>query len=261
MEDGPDYLSVTELSGSEVSREQVERLFHRYRWAAEYCKNKDVAEIACGTGSGLGLLQEISGTFEAGDYARPMLDRVRAHYGDRIKLRQFDAQDMPYADASKDVLIIFEAIYYLPDIDRFISECRRVLRPNGYLLIATANKDLSDFNPSPYSHRYLGVRELMEEFRALGSHIEMFGFLTVDEVSWVQRLLRPVKRLVVKLGLMPKTMGGKKFLKRLVFGPPVIMPAEVSADDFKYSQPEPLSLESRDRRHKVIYCVVRRADD
>jgi hypothetical protein len=42
-----DYLSVTEISGDEVSQEQVDRLCNRYYWARKYCKDKDVAEAAC----------------------------------------------------------------------------------------------------------------------------------------------------------------------------------------------------------------------
>ena len=49
-----DYLDVTELSGDEVSEEQVVRLCQRYYWAKEYCVDKVVLEVACGSGQGLG---------------------------------------------------------------------------------------------------------------------------------------------------------------------------------------------------------------
>jgi len=62
---------------------------------------------------------------------------------------------MPFEDKSKDVIILFEAIYHIPDADRFVKECVRVLWPGGKVLVGTANKDLYDFNPSPYSYKYL----------------------------------------------------------------------------------------------------------
>lgn len=43
-----DYLDVTELAGDVVSREQIERIIHRYVWAGSYCRGKDVLETACG---------------------------------------------------------------------------------------------------------------------------------------------------------------------------------------------------------------------
>ena len=70
-----DYLSVTELSDSYVSREQIDRICNRYYWAGKYCQNKDVLEVACGPGQSLGYLLKIA----------------QRHYGNRIALKQFDA--------------------------------------------------------------------------------------------------------------------------------------------------------------------------
>ena len=251
-----DFLDVTELAGEPISREQLQRLHHRYAWAARLCAGKDAVELACGSGAGLGMLQRVARSFEAADYSAAMLERVRRHYGLRIHLRQFDAQSMPYEDQSKDVLLIFEAIYYLSDVDRFIRECRRVLRPGGVVLVATANKDLPDFNTSPYSHRYLGVAELSDQFAREGFNTRCWGYLQVSALTLRQRILRPVKRIVVAAGLMPKTMRGKQFLKRLVFGRPVMMPAEIDGAMAAYSEPTPLPRNVPDRNHKVIYCAA-----
>jgi SAM-dependent methyltransferase len=248
-----EFSEVTELAGTEISAEQLERMSHRYRWAAQYCRNKDVLEVGCGSGQGLGLLLQIASSVEAGDYSEKVLRIPRDHYGARIALREFDAQSLPCADASKDVIILFETIYYVPDAVRFVRECRRVLRPGGDVLIATANKDLSDFNPSPLSYKYYGTVELTELFLGEGFAVQLYGHLPVDVVSWRQKVLRPIKRLVVGLGLMPKTMKGKKLLKRLVFGRLVPMPAELKASDH-FTSPAELSATSPDRLHKVLYC-------
>ncbi len=185
-----------------------------------------------------------------------MLQRVRGHYGNRIGLARFDALQMPYADASKDVLVIFEAIYYLADLQRFIAECRRVLRPGGHLLIATANKDLPDFNPSPHSHTYPGVMELRDECGKHGLSVRCFGYLDTQAVSLRQRVLSPIKRVVIGLGLMPRTMRGKQLLKRLVFGRLVTMPAELDTRQIPYVAPTELPTDRPDHRHKVIYCAA-----
>jgi SAM-dependent methyltransferase len=182
---------------------------------------------------------------------------AQRYYGDRINLRQFDAQDMPFEDHSADVVILFEAIYYLPSAERFVDECRRVLRPGGQVLIATANKDLYDFNPSPHSHMYYGLVELQRLFTGRGFTAEYFGYLSVHEVSLRQRILRPVKKLAVKLGLMPKTTSGKKWLKRLVFGSMTTMPAEIEEGKISYTPPVPLPSSEPDHEYKVIYCVAK----
>ena len=254
--DHANYISVTEIAGDEVTREQIHRLCNRYYWARQFCTNKDILEVGCGTGQGLGYLYSLARTLEAGDYSEDILAIARKHFSDRIQLSQFDAQDMPYGDRSKDVIILFEAIYYIPDAERFVKECTRILRPGGKVLIATANKDLYDFNPSPHSYKYYGVVELGDLFSGNGFSVEFFGDTPIDLVSVKQKILRPVKKLVVSLGLMPKSMAGKKILKKLVFGNLVEMPVEITEDTATYVEPNHLDPAKADTRHKVIYCAA-----
>lgn len=257
------FTVVTEISGDDVTREQVERICHRYYWAGEYCRGKDVLEAACGTGQGLGYLATLAKSLQAGDYSEEILKIARRHYGDRINLRQFDAQNMPFPDHSLDVVILFEAIYYLPDAGKFAAECARILRPGGKVLVATANKDLYDFNPSPYTSRYYGSMELIDLFNEKGFETECFGYWPVERAGLRQKVLRPVKMVAARLGLIPKTMAGKKLLKRLVFGKLVPMPAEIREGMVPYASPVPLAPDTPDRRHKVIYCaaVLKQAED
>jgi hypothetical protein len=133
------------------------------------------------------------------------------------------------------------------------------LRPGGKLLIAIANKDLYDFNPSPFSFVYHGVVELRDLLRSAGFAPAFFGYLRVDDVSLRQRLLRPVKGLAVRFNLMPKTMSGKKLLKRLVFGRMTTMPESIAAGMTAYSPPDPIPADAPDRAHKVIYCAAERS--
>ncbi len=254
-----DFVSLTEIAGDEVAAEQVERMCQRYRWAGDYSRGKDVLEVACGSGQGLGYLSGLAKSVVAGDYSEPILAIARATYGNRIRIERFDAQAMPFADGAFDVIILFEALYYLPDASRFFAECRRVLRPGGALLIATANKDLFDFNPSPHSYRYFGVAELGEELDKLGFQCEFFGAAPIGAVSARQKLLRPVKMVAARLGLIPKSMAGKKLLKRLVFGQLVKMPAELRPQEAVYATPAVLPPGRADHAHKVLLCAARRA--
>ncbi|MCK4527523.1 hypothetical protein KAW18_09150 [candidate division WOR-3 bacterium] len=64
-------------------------------------------------------------------------------------------------------------------------------------------------------------------FARHGFKTEFFGDTPVGDASMRQRVLRPIKKLAVMLGIMPKTTGGKKWLKRIVFGGLVEMPVEI----------------------------------
>ena len=253
-----DYLEITETSGDEVSQEQVDRVCQRYYWSGTYCIGKDVLEVACGTGPGLGYLSTLSKSVTAGDYSTDILRLTKNHYLDKVSLSRFDAQELPYRNDSFDVLILFEAIYYLPSAKRFVAECQRVLKKDGMVLVATANRDLFDFNPSPHSFQYYGVKELEEIFSCQGFSVECFGGTPVDTTSWRQRIFRPAKKIAVASGIMPKTADGKKFLKRLVFGDLVKMPAEIEEGMVPYHPPTKLPPAQPDRTHKVIYCMAKK---
>jgi hypothetical protein len=133
------------------------------------------------------------------------------------------------------------------------------LRPGGHLLIASANPDLYDFNPSPHSLRYYGVPELERLLLPLGFTCAFFGDTPVGDLSLRQRVLRPVKQLAVRLNLIPSTMAAKKLLKRLVFGKLVPMPAEIDARTGQAAPCSPLPRGIADRRHKVLFCAARKA--
>ena len=254
-----DFPSITELPGDYASREQVLRSHRRYYWAAEYVADRDVLEVGCGAGQGLGMLARTARRVVGGDVSKEALSTARHHYGDRIELRQFDAAQMPFPDASFDVVLMFEAIYYVDSPSAFITEAHRILRPDGVLLIVTANKDLFDFTPSPFSVGYYGVNELAEMLARVGFAPRFFGDTPVQSLSMRQRLLRPIKYLMSSARLMPKSKRVKAVIKRLVFGPMVSLPAEIGPGVDVGPMPTRIPDDQADHRHKVIHCEARRS--
>ena len=253
---GTDFADVAEMAGEEISAEQLQRLTDRYYWAGTFADGKDVIEVACGTGPGLGYLRNRGKSLRAGDFSRTMVNRVLGHYGDHIDVRQFPAEEMPFPDSSADVILILEALYYLCSAERFVSECQRVLRPGGVVLVANANKDLFDFNPSPHSRVYHGVVELARLFGDQGFRTEFWGSTPVAKLGLRQKLLRPGKKIAVALKLIPKSMSGKRLLKRLVFGQLVRMPAEITGESSMIVAPTALPATEPSLDFKVIFCAA-----
>jgi SAM-dependent methyltransferase len=249
-----DFIIVTERGGEPVSQAQVDRFRQRYVWAGDQCAGKDVLELACGTGPGLGYLRAVSRSLVAADVDANIVQLARTHYGDRVDIRQLDAADTGLPPNSFDVVILFEAIYYISDVDRLLTEVVRVLRPGGCLLIATANKDLFDFNPSPYSHDYYNPPELSALLKRHGFSAVFLGGSPVPDAGTKTRLLRWLKRQAVRWNLIPGSMAGKRLLKRLVFGSLVTMPRELELADAKAVPPQPIASDKPDTRHLVLYC-------
>jgi ubiquinone/menaquinone biosynthesis C-methylase UbiE len=248
-----DFSSVTEMEGQKVSFEQLQRTAHRYHWALQYVSNKDVIEVACGSGPGLELLATKAKSLKAGDISEPVLQKAKQTYGNRFDLQLYSAEELPYEDNSADVILLFEAIYYI-DADKFLNEAIRVLRPGGHILVATANCALFDFTPSPFAKKYYNSNELIKVFQGYGFKSDASGYLNINETSLRQRVLRPVKLLASRLNLIPKTMHGKEFLKKVFFGTMVTMPSSILTVEHIYTPPTPLKSGTKDNAHKVIYC-------
>lgn len=254
-----DYITVTEIPGAKASKEQLARLFQRYHFALPLCRDKEVLEIACGAGLGLGYMAKVARRVVGGDIDEKNLRFARERYRgrDNIAIHLLDAHQLPFDNGSFDVVILYEAIYYLAQPELFLGECQRVLRNNGVLLICTVNKDWPDFNPSPYSKKYFSVQELhrllTERFRNVG----LYGAFEVSTNSIETKVVSLLKRTAITIHLMPKTMKGKEIFKRMFFGKLVPLPAEVEGGMADYVAPVPIPGEQPDKRHKVIYAVSR----
>lgn len=251
-----DFSEVTEVAGERVTQEQIDRLCDRYYWAAEFVGGLDVLEVGCGTGQGLGLLLSRARTVHAVDISWPLLTAAQRHYRNRIAFQQVDAENLPFVRDSKDVIILFEALYYLPNANRFVEECHRVLRPDGKVLVTTANKDLYDFSPSQQSSEYYGAAELHQLFEGHGFKAEIFGDTAVDSLPIRQSVLRPLKRAAVRFGLMPRAKKVKRILKRIVFGKLVTMPQEIQTNTTTYRRPTLVTPKSPNPKYKVLYCAA-----
>ena len=252
------FLSVTEHGGEKVSKDQVYRFVQRYVWAGKISTGKDVLELACGTGPGLAHIQKQAQSLIAADLSPEILDLARSHYGNRIDLRKLDACETNLDSCSFDVIILFEAIYYLENPEMFVSEAFRLLRSGGQILLATANKDLFDFNPSPFSYSYFNPPELRELFGKNGFETVFFGGHPKDTINWKSKIIQLIKRFAAKYRLIPASMNGKRFAKRLIFGPLITMPKELDINVVNYVSPNPIPYDIEDTTHQVLYCIARK---
>jgi SAM-dependent methyltransferase len=253
-----DYSTVTETPGDEITREAASMLVTRYAHAARYCGGKDVLEIACGAGQGLGYVGADARRVIGGDYTQRLLRVACQHYGARFPLLRLDAESLPLASSAFDVVILHEAIYYLRSAKRFVDEAERVLRPGGRLIMSTVNREWGDFNPSPLSHAYPSAGDLRALLETRFARVEIYGSFSVSPASGWDAGVSLVKRLAVRFRLIPKTMRGKRFLKRIFLGKLVPVPAEITADLAPYVPPVVVPANGPCPGYKVVCAVAQR---
>lgn len=98
-----------------------------------------ILEVGCGTGS---LVFELSGQgydVTGMDISRKAIVYGLEKYGD-IKLQVQAAEELQFEDGAFDVVLSFDLLEHIAQVDRHVSEVFRVLRPGGYYLLQTPNK-------------------------------------------------------------------------------------------------------------------------
>ena len=256
----PSYVTVTEQPGQAATRRQLTMMAARYAWARSFAQGSDVLEVACGAGIGLGMLAEVARVVEAGDIDPANLEAARKTYRGlaNVHIRELDALDLPYRDESFDLVLLFEAIYYLADAWRFVREAHRVLKPGGRLLIATVNCQWRGFNPSPFSVRYFGAEALRQLLKQPGFSVDL-RVAFPEKRSLRGEFVSMLRRIAVALNLLPRTMAGKALLKRVFYGALEPIPGRI--DSAGYSFPPSLPVEaSADGLdcYSVLYAAARK---
>lgn len=140
---------------------------HRYMLACELAAGKSVLDIACGEGYGAHMLSCVAKSVVAVDISFETLARaVKKYRRPGLSFFQGNAAAIPLVDNAVDLVSSFETIEHLAEQEDMIREIRRVLRPEGLLIISTPDKyEYSDL--TGYQNAY-HVKELYRnEFEAL----------------------------------------------------------------------------------------------
>lgn len=151
----------------EFDRDWTLEHLHRYLLACELAAGKTVLDIACGDGYGSAMLARHAAQVTGVDIDTPTVERARGKYvADNLRFLQGSATDIPLDDDSVDLVISFETIEHLMEQDRMLYEIRRVLRPEGFLLISSPDK--YEYSDVPGYHNEFHLKELYrQEFEAL----------------------------------------------------------------------------------------------
>lgn len=259
---GREFTTITEVPNAGATADQLRILYTRYDLAAKVAAGKEVLEVACGAGVGLGLLARVARRVAGGDIDAHNCSIAEETYRGRadIRIEHLDAQNLPFPDESFDVVVLFEALYYIPSPDAFFREARRVLRPGGSLLISTVNCRWGGFNPSPFSVKYFDAAELAEELARRGFTLEVLGGFPESAGGPAHKVIGLIRKVAVALHLIPKTMKGKEWLKRMFYGKLTPIPSDLTPGICTPAQLEKLGPPYAASQFRFIYVIAVRPE-
>jgi SAM-dependent methyltransferase len=155
-----------------------------YALVREYLGNVSglrVLEVACGRGGFVFELARAGAQVTGCDFSSAALRAAttRALHSNGHtsvpRLVQGDAQNLPFADNSFDLVVSCETIEHLPEVRSALREMERVTRPGGKLLLTTPN----------YLN-FMGLYEIYARFR----HPDRKDDQPFDRRQWFAQVLR-----------------------------------------------------------------------
>jgi SAM-dependent methyltransferase len=172
----------------------------RRAWlAAEARPGERVLDLGCGAGRFLRALGDLGAVPIGVEVAQAALDRAaRNAPGAELHLADPDG-DLPLADASVDLVWCSEVLEHVADTSALLSEMRRVLAPEGRVLITT-----------PYHGRVAGAAIALTRFEShfdpLAQHLRFYTRASLSRALDRHGLGDAVIRAEGRLPLLRETL-------------------------------------------------------
>ena len=143
-------------------------LFWRYGFANKYCAGKDVLDIPCGMGWGTSLLKGCHNLVGA-DISHESIIEAQRRYGKQAMFLVGDMGSLGFPQDAFDIVSCLEGIEHVSAeaAKAFVSECSRVLRPGGLLIVSSPHCITGEHSGNPYhliEYKPDDLKNLMEPY-------------------------------------------------------------------------------------------------
>lgn len=172
-----------------VQNESTIEHLHRYAIAMELVGGKTVLDIACGEGYGAALLSQKASHVTGMDIDQATIEKAKAKYRhNNLRFETANAEKIPAGDQQFDVVVSFETLEHVSNQPAMLLEIKRVLKPDGLLIISTPEKknysDKSGYQ-NPFHTKELYRAELEAMLRSCFSRLEIYSQapLTVSYIT------------------------------------------------------------------------------
>jgi SAM-dependent methyltransferase len=149
----------------------------RYEFALPWCRDRDVLDAGCGVGYGSTYLAGAARRVVGVDRDAEAIDYARGRYDEpNVEFRVGDLLDLDLPDASFDTVCSFETIEHLIDLDAYLREMARVLRPAGTYLVSTPRADETTTVPeNPFHSVELSRADFEALLRRHFEEVDLYG--------------------------------------------------------------------------------------
>ena len=133
------------VPGKMFKHSEIEHM-HRYSVLKTVLKDKIVLDAACGTGYGSNIIASVAKEVYGIDISQEAIEYAISNFTEcrNLKYIKADISELPFENKTFDIVVSFETIEHV-DADtqnKFLREIKRVLKPDGLLIMSTPNKEI-----------------------------------------------------------------------------------------------------------------------
>ena len=163
----------------EIEGEIAAEHLHRYALARDLVHGKDVLDIACGEGYGANLLSDVAQSVIGMDLDVDVIHHASSRYvRPGLSFKVGSCSSIPLQNNSIDAIVSFETIEHHSQHSEMFEEFRRILRPDGFVVISSPDKHEYSDVPSfanPFHVKELYLNEFYDLLRARFRNVAMYG--------------------------------------------------------------------------------------
>ena len=159
-----------------------------YRFAEQFTRGKRVLDFGCGSGYGSAQIAQTAAHVTAVDVAEDAIAYARDQFRrDNLEFRAIDpSARLPFEDASFDTVLSFQVFEHVSDTAHYLSEIRRVLAPQGQLVLVTPDRSTRLLPlQRPWNRWHLheyGKHELADAMSRYFDRVDVLGMTAKPEM-------------------------------------------------------------------------------
>lgn len=136
-------------------------LFWRYNFVNTYCADMDVLDIPCGMGWGTSLLKKCR-SLTGVDISEQAIGDAQLRYKDKASFQVGSMEKLDFQEGTFDLISCLEGIEHVPEnvAQVFFSECSRVLRKHGKVIVSSPHCANGKHSGNPYHIKEYRPEEL-----------------------------------------------------------------------------------------------------